>query len=328
MKKSLIALAVLAASGAAMAQSTVTLYGRLDTYLANTTVDNGTTSTSTTKMNTGAVNGNRWGLSGSEDLGGGLKLNFQLEQGFSADDGSAASALQFHRQAWVGMSGGFGAVKMGRVYTAYDDVNGAGNPVFDSAMSPTANVYKSNGYTSRINNGFRYESPEMSGFKAALSANMSEGDAAATTAQAINVTYAAGPLSAAFGYQTEGSDTTAADKKFTRLGASYNLGTVTVKGNYGKAANMGNVNGADATDYTIGVDYSASSALTLAAGYARSDDNVTAGDATRTGFALGAKYTLSKRTFVYGGYNTAKTEKAGFADTKTSMFALGVNHAF
>jgi predicted porin len=328
MKKSLIALAVLASSGAAMAQSSVTLYGWIDTYLANTTVDNGVTSTSTTSMNTGAVNGNRWGLKGSEDLGGGLMANFQLEQGFTVDDGAPASTRQFHRQAWIGFSGGFGAVKMGRVYTAYDDVNGVGNPVFDSAMSPTANVYKSNGYSSRIDNGLRYESPAMSGFSATLSANMSEGVTTATTAQAIKVAYSAGPLSAAFGYQTEGSGTTAADKKFTRLGAAYNMGALTVKGNLGQAANMGNVDGADAADYTIGVDYSVSSALTVAAGYAHSDDNAKAGDATRSGFAVGAKYTLSKRTFVYGGYNTATTEKAATPDAKTSMFAVGINHNF
>ncbi|MCF8160103.1 MAG: porin [Polaromonas sp.] len=328
MKKSLIALAVLATSGAAMAQSSVTLYGWIDTYLANTTVDNGVTSTSTSSMNSGAINGNRWGLKGSEDLGGGLKANFQLEQGFNIDTGAAASALQFHRQAWVGLSGGFGAVKIGRVYTAYDDVNGFGKAVFDSAFGATVNVYKSGGYTPRIDNGFRYESPTMSGFDVALSANMSEGTATAVTAQAIKVAYSAGPLSAAFGYQTEGSGTTVADKKFTRLGAAYNMGALTVKGSLGQAANMGNVDGADASEYTIGADYSVSSAMTVSAGYAHSDDNAKAGDATRSGFAVGAKYTLSKRTFVYGGYNTATTEMAATPDAKTSMFAVGINHNF
>jgi len=328
MKKSLIALAVLAASGAVMAQSSVTLYGRLDTYFANTTVDNGTTTTSTPSMKVGAVNGNRWGLKGAEDLGGGLKLIFTLEQGFNADDGSAASARAFHRQAWVGMSGGFGAVKFGRVYTAYDDVNGSADPVFDSALSPMGYVYKSNGYTSRIDNATRYETPTMGGFSGAVTMNMSEGSATALVAKAFQVGYAAGPLAVSLGYQTEGTGATTDDKQFTRLNASYDLGVVVLKGNYGKAGNMGNVSGADATDYELGFDYPVSSALTLSAAYAHSSDNATAGDATRKGYGLGAKYSLSKRTFVYGGYTSGNTSAPLVADTKTSMLAVGVNHAF
>jgi predicted porin len=120
------------------------------------------------------------------------------------------------------------------------------------------------------------------------------------------------------------------DKKFTRLGASYNFGVATAKASYGKAANMGNAAGADATDWQLGVDFPMSAALTLSANVARSSDNAAAGDNDRDGFGVGASYTLSKRTFLYGGYRYAKEDfKApAAADTKTSLFAVGMQHRF
>ena len=74
MKKSLIALAVMAVSGAAMAQSTVTLYGILDASIGR--VNNGTVTQ--TKIDSGNLNTTRFGIKGTEDLGGGLKANFLL----------------------------------------------------------------------------------------------------------------------------------------------------------------------------------------------------------------------------------------------------------
>src|SRR3989442_12009502 len=102
MKKTIITLAVLSASSVAMAQSTVTLYGIADVWIGNVKVDKGTApvSGSVTKaiagttqnlVQSGGVNGSRYGLKGSEDLGSGLKVDFQLEQGFNLDDGAAGT---------------------------------------------------------------------------------------------------------------------------------------------------------------------------------------------------------------------------------------------
>lgn len=349
MKKSLVALAVLAASGAAMAQSSVTLYGILDAYVGSVKYDNsigkstGTfaapganVSLSQTVLNSGAVNGSRWGLKGSEDLGGGLKANFDLQAGINLDDGSgtSTSATAFSRQSWVGFSGGFGALRVGRTTTPYDDVSGASDAVFDSALAPMNSVFKSTGYSARQANMFYYQAPTMGGFSGALSYALGEDKTATTDASSttsLNLTYGAGPLAVQLGYQVEdivNAPATPSDKKFTRLGASYNFGVATAKLTYGKAANMGNVEGADATDWQLGVDYPMSSALTLSASIAQSSDNVTAGDATRKGYGLGASYTLSKRTFVYGGYERDTGTKSGFADTEHSVFAVGVQHRF
>ena len=96
MKKSLIALAVLAASGAAMAQSSVTLYGRLDASVASvkteTTGAVPVASITQTGVNESNLNSTFWGLKGTEDLGNGLKANFKLESRFSIDTGAIASA--------------------------------------------------------------------------------------------------------------------------------------------------------------------------------------------------------------------------------------------
>lgn len=151
MKKSLIALAVLAASGAAMAQSSVTLYGVADVFVGSTKATTGVvgvtgpvsytvTSARQTVLNSGGLSGSRWGLRGSEDLGAGLKGIFVLENGFNIDTGAAASATSlFNRQAFVGLnSASFGTLSLGHHYGAYFLAKGtflsaqANSPTFDA----------------------------------------------------------------------------------------------------------------------------------------------------------------------------------------------------
>ncbi|MCX7276626.1 MAG: porin [Burkholderiales bacterium] len=359
MKKSLIALAVLATSGAAMAQSSVTLYGIVDMYLGSTKTDNGTTSLRQSKLESGLVNTSRFGLKGSEDLGGGLAANFQLEQGIAADDGTAKSTTlltskvtntAFSRQAWVGLAGSFGSTRFGLTPTPFDDVSGASDAVFDSALSPMNSTFKSTGYLVRPGNTIAYYTPSFSGFSGSLSYSLGENKtntavaavpATATTAAVPAVTvhnagavtsfalvYANGPISVNFGYQDEKSAGDVTAKKFTRLGGSYDFGVAKPYAIYGKAANMGNVSGADATDYQLGVDVPVGAALTLSASYAQSKDNATAGNAKRKGYGLGAKYALSKRTALYGGYEADDSKVSGAATTKHDLFAVGIQHRF
>jgi predicted porin len=334
MKKSLVALAVLAASGASMAQSSVTLYGLADIYFASVKADPGLTQT---VLNSGAVNGSRWGVKGSEDLGGGLKANFQLEGGFNIDTGAAAQGgLLFGRQSWVGFSGDFGAVKLGRMPTPYDDVNGNADGVFDSAISAMPHVFRSyagdfTGYTIRTNNTIKYESANLAGFTGAFSYALGENKTATVNAgsiTAVNVAYSAGPVALSAAYQTEKSTGSAIAVNNTRLNAAYDFGVAKLKGAYGKAGNVGAADGKDATEYQIAVDYPVSTALTLSGNFAKSDDNVALGDAKRKGYGLGAAYTLSKRTFLYGGYTSTTTTPAAGSDSKLSILAAGVQHRF
>jgi predicted porin len=338
MKKSLVAMAVLAASGASFAQSNVTVYGLADIYFASTNNEAKGASLTKNSIDSGGVNTSRWGLKGSEDLGGGLKANFKLEQGFKLDTGAAGTstgqgtgAQAFDRQSWVGFSGSFGEVQLGKSWSAYDDVSGASDAVFDSALSPMNYVFVSVGYTDRPINGIRYATPEVGGFSGVISYALGENKTAtlgASSITSLSLSYGAGPLAVQFGYQSEDTNTTSNDVSYTRLGASYDLKVAAIKATYGKTTNIGNVSGAEATDWQFGVDYPVSTALTLSASYARSTDNTTAGDFTRDGYGIAAAYTLSKRTFLYGGYESDKTTKTGVADTKHSVLALGVQHKF
>ena len=339
MKKSLIALAVLAASGAAMAQSSVTLYGIADVWFGSLKDETSATNTQRqTKLDSGGVNTSRWGLKGSEDLGGGLKANFQLEQGFSIDDGTAKSTSNlkgtttgtaFARQAWVGLSGSFGAVKLGHTTTALDDINGASHAVFDSALSPHQ-IFRSDDFNARPSNVIHYATPNFSGFTAAVSYALGEDKDATNNASkstAFNVRYAAGPLDVQLGYQSDDVNTNAQAAKFTVLGASYNFGVATLKGNYGMVDNLKGVANDDFKDWQLGVDVPVSSALTLSASYGKSTaDLATSKDAKS--FGIGAAYSLSKRTTVYGGLRADNYTLAGAADQDVRLFAVGINHKF
>lgn len=324
MKKSLIALAVLAASGASFAQS-VTLYGVADIWFGTTSETGQPTQT---VLDSGGVSGSRWGLKGTEDLGGGLKANFLLEQGFTLDDGKQVGT-GFNRQAYVGFSGGFGEVKLGNVYTAYDDISAAANAAFDSALAPQVNVWASTGYTSNPNNNIYYASPVMGGFSGAISYALGEdkdkvvpGDASSTTS--LHVKYEGGPLYVGLGYQTEDPQGGGASTDYTRLNGTYDLGVAKVLLGYGRVSAPA---GAATTEWEIGADFPVSAALTISGGFARSSDNVAAGDATRKGYGLAAAYSLSKRTTAYGGLQSAKETAAG-VDITTRTVAIGVKHTF
>jgi predicted porin len=325
MKKSLIALAVLAASGASFAQSSVSIYGIADVWMGRTT---GTGVATQTKIDSGGVSGSRFGFKGTEDLGGGLKANFVLEQGFTIDNGAqAANNTAFSRQAFVGFSGAFGEARIGKTFTAFDDISGNANDVFDSALSAQNNVWKSTSYNDKANNALYYATPTFSGFKGAVSYSLGENavanGAAATHTTSLNGTYTAGPLYVGVGFQTQETQGVAATDDFTRLNATYDLGVAKLLAGYGRAV----IGTTTSNDYQVGVDYPVSAALVLSGGIARSLDN-DAANTGRTGYGFGAAYSLSKRTTVYGGYQKSSKTATGAADVDGSLLAAGVKHTF
>src|SRR5437867_13122615 len=113
MKKSLIAIAAVAAAGCASAQSSVTVFGVVDVGVAHLSGDG----VSKTGVSTGGANISRWGFRGTEDLGGGLAASFWLEAGLDVDTGSgkgAGGGLSFNRRSTVSLSGSIGEVRLGR----------------------------------------------------------------------------------------------------------------------------------------------------------------------------------------------------------------------
>jgi predicted porin len=289
----------------------VTLYGIADVWFGRTTATN---APSQIKLDSGGVSGSRFGFKGSEDLGGGLKANFLLEQGFNLDDGTQAAADQmFSRQAYVGFSGGFGEVKLGKVFTAYDNISGMTNAAFDSALSPQNGVWASTGYQGNPANTVYYATPAFSGFSGALSYSLGEnkgpvtGDAGAITS--VHVKYEGGPIYAGLAYQTEKANGNSTSVAFTRLNASYDFGVAKALVGFGRTTDT--VPGGEVTEWQLGADVPVTSALTVSGGIARSADNVIAGDAVRKGYSLAAAYSLSKRTLVYTGYQSATKTLAG-----------------
>jgi predicted porin len=122
MKKSLLALAALGAfAGVAHAQSSVTLYGIVDEGFNINTNAGGK---HLYNLSSGVLQGSRWGLRGTEDLGGGLKAIFVLENGFDTNTGKLGQGgLLFGRQAFVGLSSNYGSITLGRQYdSAFDYV--------------------------------------------------------------------------------------------------------------------------------------------------------------------------------------------------------------
>lgn len=349
MKKSLIALAVLAASGAAMAQSSVTLYGRLDASIAQSKVEKtNAASVKQTGIDSSNLNTTFWGLKGSEDLGGGLRANFGLESGFAIDTGVGNTGL-FERKAIVGLSGAFGAVDLGRNYTAYDGLRAATNNMYDSNLSTTGNVW-ANGikdYSNRTSNSVTYTSPNFGGFSGAVAYAFGEnkntnvaavgtvgtpgyvagyaiGDALDTAS--LHIKYANGPLVVGYAYQEEKTASAAgADKnKYNLVGAAYDLGMAKVVGSYNQAKN----NALKDKEYQVGVSVPFGAAA-VAVGYSNSKSEGIGGTNKGAGASIVGTYDLSKRTTAYAGYEVAKTQITnGTIETKTSNFATGIRHTF
>ena len=115
MKRSFALLGILGVAATAHAQSNVTLYGLIDTSLVYTNNQKGGTNY---QMSSGVESGSRWGMKGAEDLGGGLKAIFQLENGFSSTVGTLGqNGRMFGRAAFVGItSQTFGSFTAGRLW--------------------------------------------------------------------------------------------------------------------------------------------------------------------------------------------------------------------
>lgn len=333
MKKSLIALAVLGSvAGVAQAQSSVTMYGLVDVFAGRVKNEVGGVSTSKTVLDSGGLATSRWGVQGSEDLGGGLKAIFKLEQGFNASTGTANTGTAFDRQSWVGLEGGFGTAQFGNVWSAFDDVFYVGNSVFDAvAFSPAYRVLSVAQYNDKPRNALRYTTPNFGGFSAAVSHGLDENAAVKNDQTDFNLQYAAGPLTAAFAYQVQNDAAGIGnDAKFTYFTASYDLGVAVLKGGVGSTRNVTtrNVFATKTNDWQIGADFPLSSALTLSTGYAASK-NKDGSDIKRNGLSVGALYALSKRTSTYAAFTKVKQENAaGTTTDRDTVFGVGIQHKF
>ena len=337
MKKSLIALAVLAASGAAMAQSSVTLYGVLDTGVSYFKGDDSVYGLTKTGGNTNS----RLGFRGVEDLGNGLKATFNLEGGMNVDDGTGYlgaggvkdTGFQFRRTSTVGLAGNFGEVRLGRMmtssylavsrYDAFGDT-GIGASRAWGNWTPLAIT----AYPTRAENAISFTSANYNGFKFGVEYGFGEQKKASDKRYiGIGAMYDNGPLSLGLGFDRinnvgyaaavpAGTNpvTTAVAEKLGedlttwQLGGAYNFGVAKLLAFY-KQTKYKDVLVGDSEKlktFGLGVTAPVGAAGEVRASYNNykiSDDN---GKADQ--LSLGYVHNLSKRTALYGTYSYIKNK--------------------
>ncbi|MFA7287169.1 MAG: porin, partial [Patescibacteria group bacterium] len=299
MKKSLIALAVLAASGAAMAQSSVTLYGVVDAGLA--VEDDGTTST--TRMDPSNLNGNRWGLKGTEDLGNGLKAIFVVESGFKLDDGAQASTTSlFNRQSYVGISGGFGTVKLGRQMNSVYSNSGTFDPFGNALAGDTSRLLNYQG--SRTDNAITY-AYAANGFRGEFQYALGEvgGNNAAGRMVGGFLGYKAGPIDVVLTTQNTRNATDTDSTKVTLLGGNYNFGIAKAFLTFDTETGVGTT---DLRHMVVGAVVPVGAGSIKLSYIKRQDNAVATKDAEQ--YAIGYTYDLSKRTALYTSYSRLTNE--------------------
>jgi len=375
MKKGIVALAVLGAfSGAALAQSSVTLYGILDVnYMWEekpTTVGTGTATRvqqeSVSAINSGHQFGNRWGLRGSEDIGGGLKAIFTLESGFDLDRGTSGQGGRlFGRQAWAGLSGGWGDLVAGRIATFS---SGTGSFDMFSRVDPFGTGFglASLGQTFlsanalRVDNAIAYRTPKIAGFQGGLGyttridgAETAPSDTN-TSAFVSGVNWESGPFYAVLTYDAVDNTGGRPDQKHLQLGATWDIGPVRLHGGYADQSNIGAIStltggsgsfialptglsNFDATSWMGGVTWKIG-AFTLLGSYQAFDAD---GKNVRTGnvvtnfepdykiYSVGGTYTLSRRTNLYASYASRDADGTLKGEQfDATQFAVGIAHRF
>jgi len=317
MKKSLLALAVLGAfAGAASAQSSVTIYGKLDQAVGKEV------GSSDKQVRDGS--GSRLGFRGVEDLGGGLKALFQFEHRFSPDTG-AANAVFWHGVSTVGLGGSFGTVNLGRQYTAafslaqnvIDPFGGdsignlRGYSLTGSIATLRGAATAATNFAGSGNNGGNTVRYDGKFGAVAVAADISERSTTATSGQnrpySIAAQYANGPVMVAASYE---NPTNVNDDLIT-LGGSYTFGPAKVALGLGYGHNT-----ADATvkQALIGLTYNVSAAGQILAGYAQ---HKVESASTAKKVSLGYRHNLSKRTQLYTDVTRVNdvvktTEKTGY----------------
>ena len=336
MKKSLIAIAILGAfSSAAMAQSSVTVYGVLDTAVRFTT-NADAAGDHQLSMNNGIFENSRLGFKGSEDLGNGTAAVFDLEAGFGSNNGQLANQGQlFGNQAWVGMKNAtLGEVDAGRQYgLAYQTLgsySALGRGVYTEQGNAPELAWATKLYGVSFDNTVEYTGnfgPVQA--QAQYSFGGVAGATSVGSTDAVAVKYGQGPFSVGGVYQ-QSKDANANLLKVFGVGGSYVAGPATLflsytdakrDAGFGAAASL---NGALAntslmanTDATLrrtdnvwnaGVNFQATPAWTFTAGYMH--DGVTnvsnLGNNGKVSTLYGvADYAFSKRTDVYVEVDTS-----------------------
>ena len=345
MKKSLLALAVLTAiSGAASAQSSVTLYGKVDVGLV---YDAGSSAGKSLRIDSGITGGSRIGFKGVEDLGGGMKASFQLETGFCADGANGTDTRpnfctgsnQFMgRQAYGALSGGFGSISGGRQYSLGFIALTTIDPFGTGLAGQINNIFDPSNV--RLNNSVQYNTPVFGGFnlsgEVALGERQGDWKAGRETGGAL--TYASGPIYGAVTIYDVNTTLSPADptaRKTWQAGGTYDFGVVKLAGLVqGTKSDQNLAAKFDRLNLMAGVTVPLAGGSVMASYIHSNDKEIANQDASQVG--IGYMYPLSKRTSLYGAFAKINNQHGGLftvgnatdSGIGNKAFDLGVVHNF
>jgi predicted porin len=353
-----IALAALAASGAASAQTestNVTLYGILDAY-----VQSARGAQTLHRLQSGGLSGSRFGIRGSEDLGGGLRGIFTLESGINLDDGTSGQGAFWGRQAFVGLDSRFGKLTLGRqygsIYTLASEFSqftngpigastaviggfGGYEPVRGNGADGTAT---GNGGPSRINNSVKYETPSLAGLRAGAVVGLGEvaGGTSDTRVADVYGRYSNGPLDLMLSFVDDKVEASGLEVRTLSAAGAYRIGS------YRLNAGIIDVDdrvtaAAEGQGWWVGGDYRLGRnqfKLQYLVSKAKGAD-----EGRTQALGLGYQFDLSKRTSLYSTLTRFRNEGATYgnrwassmpevlttaADRHVTEVVAGIRHVF
>ena len=331
---SLIGLAALAAltSTSAVAQSSVTAYGRLDVAVEQVRITGGGVAGRTIRLLSN--DGSRLGFRGTEDLGDGFRAMFNIEAALSPDTGTASSTAFWGRQSWVGIgSEKWGDILLGRNYAPIDDDAWYFDAFQYGGNNATYGVQK---YQARVDNSIKYVSPKFAGAQVRLLTNV-ENPTGVGKLYGGNISYFAGPFAAKFGLNNvkiAGPAGRLDTRNDVLLGVSYNFKVVKTSVAYFQRKDPG----VDTYKSVVaGVNVPIGELGDVRANVGR----ITQVTLKSSIFGVGYWYFLSKRTSLYTAYanqsNGAGSRLEAFAlptftsigvDQRASSFQAGIRHNF
>jgi predicted porin len=347
----MLAAAGLMMSGLAHAQSNITLYGILDGGLLYTNKTAGANGQNAGHQFSAIDSGSlpsQFGLTGTEDLGGGLKASFKLESGISVMNGgfNDSNGNMFGRQAYVALANPFGQVKVGLQFSPFFlsllDTDPRRFSQFGSGLvSYAGNIAGTGAFNA---NAISYASPTIGGLQGSvmLALGGSAGNFQAGRQYSASLKYENGGLlinAAVYSGNSGGTVSTPIPTTVEfwgrTIGATYNFGIVTAKAQF---VNYKVAQSFDTNIYSAGLDSYVTPQLDLNGGvYYSSDRNHTANHSIMG--AIGASYNLSKRTALYaqmgvvnnhGAMNTGLSINGALTGVQgTTVGAdIGVRHLF
>jgi predicted porin len=363
MNKKLMAAAVasaLAIPAVAFAQSSVTLYGLIDTGVRNQSKvqETATTDGTVTSVSNSVNSTNRWGMTGSEDLGGGLKANFTLEGEMHSDDGTGtttAGGLNFQRKSIVGLSSGESSVDLGRDYTVNFKEFGIYDPMGYNYTGITPNVRFTSGVRS---SNMITAGTGFNGAHVRIDYAMGEktGSSSAGSRYGIGGDFAVAGVKVGAAYSSTKNAANTGTQKDATIGAAYSMSGFTFKLAYAQTkwdsnfgGNGGGGNGGWYAPSTVGqldkarmiglgVGYAFSERLTGRVGYydIKSTGFAAADDGKLKTTIFDVTYGLSKRTNVYAELDHTSMTGSGVgapidgraSNDGTSGLGVGIVHKF